>query len=214
MSGPSLTEKIADGSLNLDGNPMLEPSPALNMSAVVSKIAADQTDAGNTMVTLSFDNIWYTLEVANHEYRYSADGGTEWGPNEAEDSDGWMSMDTGCVTLCDKLDGDDARVRITITSTPAEDVDTYIYQVRSVKSTTDTETPPVTTPVKGAASQIDVVGPQTLTAESMYSLPVAVAYTSATSGAPPTNLMTRWLTTQTTTISSSTSIPLQRERLP
>ena len=29
---------------------------------------------------------------------------------------------------------------------------------------------------------MDVVGPQTLTAESMYTLPVAVAYTSATSG--------------------------------
>ena len=52
------------------------------------------------MVTLSFDNIWYTTEVASHEYRYSADGeDTEWGPNEAEDSDGWMSMDTGCDSL-------------------------------------------------------------------------------------------------------------------
>ena len=49
-------------------------------------------------------------------------------------------MDTGCPTLtdglCDKLDSnnDDARVRITITSTPTEDVDTYIYQVKSVKT--------------------------------------------------------------------------------
>ena len=33
------------------------------------------------------------------------------------------------------------------------------------------------------ASQIDVIGPQTLTAENPYSLPVAVAYTSpGTSG--------------------------------
>ena len=104
----------------------------------MSKIAADQTDAGKTMVTLSFDNIWYTTEVAAHEYRYSADGEDSWGPNDAEDSDGWMSMDTGCDPSCGaKLDDDDARVRITITSTPAEDVDTYIYQVRSVKKVTD-----------------------------------------------------------------------------
>ena len=70
----------------------------------MTKIAADQTDAGKTMVTLSFDNIWYTTEVAAHEYRYSADGGTNWGPNDAEDSDGWMSMGTGCDTYCAKLD--------------------------------------------------------------------------------------------------------------
>ena len=178
-------EKIADGSLNLDGNKDLQPSPALNLRADVSKIETGD-NAGNTMVTLSFDNIWYTLEVANHEYRYSADGGTEWGPNEAEDSDGWMSMDTGCVTLCDKLDGDDARVRITIPSTPAEDVDTYIYQVRSVKKVTDdmgdNDAANDVTMTTMSMSQLDVVGPQTLTAESMYSLPVAVAYTSATSG--------------------------------
>ena len=176
--------------LDLSGNPDLTPSPSLGLSAVVSKIAADQTDAGKTMVTLSFDNIWYTTEVAAHEYRYSADGGTTWGPNDAEDSDGWMSMDTGCDdTHCDKLDGDDARVRITITSTPTEDVDTYIYQVRSIKEVAvdsdedgdiDTDDTPVTT--KSEMSRLDVVGPQTLTAESPYSLSVAVAYTSATSG--------------------------------
>ena len=78
--------------------------PALNMSAVVSKIPADQTDAGKTMVTLSFDNIWYTTEVAAHEYRYSADGEDELGAGDAEDSDGWMSMDTGCDGPCAKLD--------------------------------------------------------------------------------------------------------------
>ena len=32
-------EKIGEGFLILDGNPMLEPSPALNLKAVVSKVA-------------------------------------------------------------------------------------------------------------------------------------------------------------------------------
>ena len=100
-----LDDKIAEAIPHLDGNPMLEPSPALNLRAVVTKIEADDTDAGKTMVTLSFDNIWYTTEVAAHEYRYSADGDfTNWGPNDAEDSDGWMSMDTGCDPPCAKLD--------------------------------------------------------------------------------------------------------------
>ena len=71
---------------------MLEPSPALNLKAVVTK---NSGDAGKTQVALSFDNIWYTTEVAAHEYRYSADGEDSWGPNDAEDSDGWMSMGTG-----------------------------------------------------------------------------------------------------------------------
>ena len=65
-----------------------------------------------------------------------------------------------------------------IPSTPTEDVDTYIYQVRSVKTdggaTDDTVT-------RSESSRIDVVGPQTLTAKSMYSLPVKVAYTAAMS---------------------------------
>ena len=42
--------------LNLDGNPMLEPSPALNLKAVVTKVA-EGDDAGKTQVALSFDNI-------------------------------------------------------------------------------------------------------------------------------------------------------------
>ncbi len=178
-------DNLADAAnLMLDGNKDLKPSPALGLSAVVSKIAADQTDAGKTMVTLSFDNIWYTTEVASHEYRYSADGEDSWGPNDAEDSDGWMSMDTGCDPPCGKLDGDDARVRIPITSTPTEDVDTYIYQVRAVKTDLGADTAVTTddTVMRSEISRIDVVGPQTLTAESMYTLPVAVAYTSATSG--------------------------------
>ena len=162
---------------SLDGNPMLLPSPPLKLQAVVTK----NSDA---QVSLSFDNIWYTTEVAAHEYRYSADGEDSWGPNVAEGSMGWMmSMDTGCDPPCAKLDGDDARVRITIPSTPAEDVDTYIYEVRAVKSTTDTETPAVTTTVKSEVSRLDVIGPQTLTADNPYSLSVAMAYTSpGTSG--------------------------------
>ena len=126
------------------------------------------------------------LEVASHEYRYSADGGTNWGPNDAEGSDGWMSMDTGCGPPCDKLDdaATSMRLREMIPSTPAEDVDTYIYQVRSVKTDLGADTAVTTddTVTRSEISQIDVVGPQTLTAESMYTLPVAVAYTSATSG--------------------------------
>ena len=174
-----LDEKIEEEiDLNLDGNPMLLPSPPLKLQAVVSKIAADLTDAGKTKVTLSFDNVWYTTEVRNHEWRYKAGDG---------DFSEWAASDpaTGCeddqtppqADLCDKLD-DDARVRITITSTPTEDVDTYIYQVRSVKTDGGATDDPVT---RSESSQIDVVGPQTLTAKSMYSLPVKVAYTAALS---------------------------------
>ena len=175
-------EKIEDN-LNLDGNPMLEPSPALNMSVVVSKIPADQTDAGKTMVTLSFDNIWYTTEVAAHEYRYKVNKeGASWGPNDAEDSNGWMSLDTGCPTLidglCPKLDSnnDDARSRVMVPSAALPDSDTYIFQVMSVKTDSGDDTVK-----RSESSQIDVVGPQTLTAENPYSLPVAVAYTAASS---------------------------------
>ena len=173
-----LDEKIGEDALNLDGNPMLEPSPALNLKAVVTK----NSDA-QVAVALSFDNIWYTTEVAAHEYRYSADGGDSWGPDDDEDSDGWMSMDTGCDTYCDKLDdaATPMRLREMITSTPTENVDTYIYQVRSVKTTDGGATDD--TVARSESSRIDVVGPQTLTAKSMYSLPVAVAYTSpGTSG--------------------------------
>ena len=94
--------------LNLDGNPMLEPSPALNLKAVVTKVA-EGDDAGKTQVALSFDNIWYTTEVRNHEWRYKAGDG---------DFSEWAASDpaTGCDPPCDKLD-DDARVRITIPST-------------------------------------------------------------------------------------------------
>ena len=171
-------DKIAEGDLNLGDNPMLEPSPALNMSAVVSKIPADQTDAGKTMVTLSFDNIWYTTEVRNHEWRYSADGGTTWGPSEAEDSMGWMSMPTGCddgatppvAALCPKDDGATpaVRTRQPIMSAALPDADTYIFDVRAVKTDDGADANVITddTVTRSEDSRIDVVGPQTLTAES------------------------------------------------
>ena len=86
--------KFFDGleALNLDGNKDLRPSPPLNMSAAASKTAD-----GEPQATLSFDNVWYTLEVSSHEYRYSADGGSTWGPNEAANSGGWMPVATGCT---------------------------------------------------------------------------------------------------------------------
>ena len=189
-----LDEKItvradSDSDLNVDaldlsGNPNLNPSPALNLKAVVTK----NSDAS---IALSFDNIWYTTEVASHEYRYSTDGGTTWGPNDADDSDGWMSMDTGCddgatspeAALCDRLNSDSERVRNTIPPfTPEEDVDNVVVEVRSVKvdpgadnTITTDDTTTMTT------STLNVLGPQQLTAESPYSLPVAVAYTSSMS---------------------------------
>ena len=176
--------------LELGGNKDLQPSPTLNLMAAATKIATTGDDEGKTQVTLSFDNIWYTTEVAAHEYRYSysADGETTWGPNDTEDSMGWMSMDTACYVspatdpptkeLCAKDDGATpaaARIRQSIMSAALPDADTYIFEVRAVKSTTDTAT------VRSEDSRIDVVGPQTLTAKSMYILDVAVAYTSASS---------------------------------
>ena len=169
-----LDEKIAEDGLNLGDNPMLEPSPALKLKAVVTKVA-EGDDAGKTQVALSFDNIWYTTEVRNHEWRYKAGDG---------DFSEWAASDpaTGCDPPCDKLD-DDARVRITIPSTPTEDADTYIYEVRSVKTDGGADDAVATddTVTRSESSRIDVVGPQTLTAKSMYSLPVKVAYTAAMS---------------------------------
>ena len=64
--------------VNLDDNKDLLPSPPLQLSA-----AATKTAGGEPQVTLSFDNIWYTLEVSKHEYRYSVNGGSTWGPDNA-----------------------------------------------------------------------------------------------------------------------------------
>ena len=186
--------------LNLNGNPNLLPSPTLNLKAVVTK----NSDA---TVALSFDNIWYTTEYMNPEYRYSDDGGDSWGPADSEDGTadsekGWMAA-TGTLcyvdsaadplvrSLCSKLDADNARSRDSITVTPEEDVDTYIFEVRWVKEVETVEDDPGTTDInereatttKSTASRLDVVGPQTLTAGSMFSLKVAEAYTNTASDA-------------------------------
>ena len=139
-------------------------------------------------VAFSFENNWYTLEVQEHEYRISDDGGTTWGPNDADDSDGWMSIDTSCDdgatptpadNLCPKTDTTTMeRVRVSQDAQTVDAANTYILQVRAVKvepgatdaTTDDTET-------KSAASRIDLVGPQTVTAGSMFTLTMVVAYT-------------------------------------
>ena len=188
--------------LNLDGNKDLRPSPPLNLGAVSSKTAD-----GSPQVTLSFDNIWYTTEVATHEYRYSADGGSTWSPNTAADSDGWMSAATGCTdpadsavtpnidpgdpVLCDKDDGGTPAVRnrAMIETGALPNANAFIFQVRAVKDTPYTDdkgtpdddaddTEEVQT-TRSQIAQIDVVGPQVLTAESDFLLELDVRYTVA-----------------------------------
>ena len=166
--------------VNLDGNKDLLPSPPLQLSA-----AATKTAGGEPQVTLSFDNIWYTLEVSKHEYRYSVNGGSTWGPDNAVDNGGWMTAATGCTdpadsaatpsidpgapVLCDKDDGGTppVRNRSSIESGALPKSDTYVFQVRAVKSTpydsdedgdTDADDTPAVT--RSEVSQIDVVGPQ------------------------------------------------------
>jgi hypothetical protein len=183
--------------VNLDGNRDLLPSAPLQLSA-----AATKTAGGEPKVTLSFDNIWYTLEVSKHEYRYSVNGGSTWGPDNATGSGGWMTAATGCTdppdsaatpsidpgapVLCDKDDGGTppVRNRSSIESGALPKSDTYVFQVRAVKSTpydsdedgdTDADDTPAVT--RSEVSQIDVVGPQTLTAESDFLLELGVTYT-------------------------------------
>ena len=177
-------DKIAEDGLNLGDNPMLEPSPALNLKAVVTKEAA-----GTTQVALTWDDIgWYTSneigsdtdtgERTTHKFKYrrltevNSDGVETWGE--------YMDIAVG-TTKGDR------------SSAPASGLvvaDTYSFQVVTVKTTfpaNDDATPDVdesataTSTVESEVSQIDVVGPQTLTAKSMYSLPVKVAYTAALS---------------------------------
>ena len=183
--------------VNLDDNKDLLPSPPLQLSAAASKTAG-----GEPQVTLSFDKIWYTLEVSKHEYRYSVNGGSTWGPDNAVDNGGWMTAATGCTdpedsaatpsiehgapVLCDKDDGGmpPTRKRSTIESGALPKSDTYVFQVRAVKSTpydsdedgdTDADDTPAVT--RSEVSQIDVVGPQILTAESDFLLELGVMYT-------------------------------------
>ena len=188
--------------INLDRNRDLRPSPPLNLSA-----AASRTDAGEPQVTLSFDNIWYTLEVPRHEYRYSVNGGATWGPRNFTGDGGWIPAATGCTdpansavtpniepgapVLCDKDDGaaTPARNRNVIETGALPRFDTYVFQVRAVKETPytddkgtpgdtsdDTEETQVT---RSQVSQIDVVGPQVLTAESDFLLETDARYAAA-----------------------------------
>ena len=183
--------------VNLDDNRDLLPSAPLQLSA-----AATKTADGEPKVTLSFDNIWYTLEVSKHEYRYSVNGGSTWGPDNAVGNGGWMTAETGCTdpadsavtpsidpgapVLCDKDDGGTppVRNRSSIESGALPKSDTYVFQVRAVKSTpydsdedgdTDADDTPAVT--RSEVSQIDVVGPQILTAESDFLLELGVMYT-------------------------------------
>ncbi len=186
--------------VNLDGNKDLPPSAPLQLSAAASKTAD-----GEPQVTLSFDNIWYTLEVSKHEYRYSVNGGSTWGPDNAVDNGGWMTAATGCTdpadsvetpgidpgapVLCEKDDGGTppARNRSTIESGALPKSDTYVFQVRAVKdivtitddkgNTDPADDETETTTTRSEVSQIDVVGPQILTAESDFLLELGVMYT-------------------------------------
>ncbi len=186
--------------VNLDRNRDLQPSPPLNLSAVASRTAASEPQ-----VTLSFDNIWYTLEVPRHEYRYSVNGGATWGPRNFTGDGGWIPIATGCTDpansavtpnidpgapiLCDKDDGaaTPTRNRSVIETGALPKFDTYLFQVRAVKETPftddrgtpddtsdDTEDTKVT---KSQVSQIVVVGPQVLTAESDFLLETGARYT-------------------------------------
>ena len=165
--------------LDLSGNPDLAPSPALNLTAKVTK-----GEAG-TDVALDWDDIgWYTnSEGADtiHTYQYcklSICANSDW-----EAADVTFTDAAGTGTAAD-MKGD--RVKLELADLDAAN-NTHVFQVRAVK-TDDGGTPGDTlaeteddTVTRSEISQIDVVGPQTLTAESMYSLPVAVAYTSASS---------------------------------
>ena len=186
--------------LNVNDNKDLRPSPPLNLSA-----AASRTAGGDPQVIISFDNIWYTTEIPKHEYRFSADGGTTWGPNTAADSDGWMSVATGCTdprtsghdsriepgtpVLCDKYNDatPPARNRIPIESGTLPASYSYVFQVRAVKEIVtitddmgnadpaDDETETTTT--RSQIAQIDALGPQVLTAESDFLFELDAAYT-------------------------------------
>ena len=198
---PLAVWEFLDGldALNLDDNKDLRPSPPLNLGAVSSKTAG-----GEPQVALSFDNIWFTTEVRTHEYRYSADGGSTWGPNETDGSDGWMAAATGCTdpadsamtpdidpgspVLCVKDNGatPPVRNRSSIETGALPRAETFIFQVRAVKETPYTDdkgtpdddaddTEEVQT-TRSQIAQIDVLAPQVLTAESDFLLELDVTY--------------------------------------
>ena len=182
-----------DPEILLNGNPELDPSPPLSLTAAVTK-----EDDGDTSVELTWDHTeWYTqaentavtdpqaIPIVTHSYQYRCPACEETGWQDAmvdyEDTDGMSTTDT---------DAKDTKVVLQIPNLAA--ANTYVVEVRATKSTqTDTdengtfgeagEAPNVQ---NSAASQIDLVGPQTVTAENPYDLTVMVTYSSATSGAP------------------------------
>ena len=167
--------------LDLSGNPDLAPSPALNLTAKVTK-----GEAG-TDVALDWDDIgWYTSEEAGFDadmgartthkfkYRHSTDGET-WDDYSEETMLGTVK---GMLSV--DVEGLDAS-------------DIHSFQVVTVKTTyvdsdndgdvdADDDAPVVK---ESEVSQIDVVGPQTLTADSNYTLPLrdGVSYKEASADA-------------------------------
>ena len=180
--------------LSLDGNKDLLPSPPLNLTADLNPIRTGE-DSGKSAISVSFDNIWYALDVRKHEYRYNIDGG-QWVTSDTSDSDGWRLVDTGCTdadapALCPKTHvGDETRVVETLDELILNRADAYVFQVRAVKETpyvddkgtpddTSDDTNEVTT--RSKVSQINLVGLQTLTEgfEFVLELDTGISYTAA-----------------------------------
>ena len=178
--------------LSLDGNKDLLPSPPLNLTADLNPIRTGE-DAGKSAISVSFDNIWYALDVRKHEYRYNIDGG-QWVTSDDTDSDGWRLVDTGCTdaddapALCQKTHADDdIRVVETLDELILNQADAYVFQVRAVKETlydsnedgdTDADDTPAVT--RSEVSQINLVGLQTLTEgfEFVLELDTGISYTA------------------------------------
>ena len=185
------TPNVITTGLMLDGNLKLEPSPALGLNAVVAK------DASKTQIEVTFNTVWYTTEVKTHEYRYRVGDG-DWLPMDDEDNSVWMDAETGCQNdadppvdiFCAKTDPDsETPVMNSIMIEGLDANDSYTFEVRSLKTILVDENDPAT-PTDATddtayeemtKSTLNIVGPQTLTAESPYSLMVAVGYSSAMS---------------------------------
>ncbi len=201
---PLVVWEFLDGleAINIDGNKDLRPSPPLNLRADASRAADSETQ-----ITLSFDNVWYTLEIPRHEYRYSVNGGATWGPDNFVGDGGWIPAATGCTdpadsamtpgiepgspVLCDKDDGatTPTRNRSEIQTGALPKSDTYVFQVRAVKEVvtiTDdkgnndpADDVTETTTTRSEIAQLDALGPQVLTAESDFLLATDAGYTVA-----------------------------------
>ena len=154
-------------------------------------------DAGKSAISVSFDNIWYTLDVRKHEYRYNIDGG-QWVTSDTSDGDGWRLIDTGCTDaadapeLCQKTPVDDeTRVVETLDELILNRADAYVFQVRAVKETPyvddkgtpddDSDDTNEIQTTRSEVSQINLVGLQTLTEgfESILELDTGISYTAA-----------------------------------